>query len=190
MNSIAYEMGAVFLLAAMLMFGSAHGFIPRSLRNAGAPIVAGVLLVGFLIWRFGPDLWENARSNGSPWFASSQPAPAAPASSQPASSQPAPAGKAPAPRPAKSVAPGVTGIVIREVVPAPTELSPAEPAPPVIVAGPIADKPVAEKPIGVADAKPAPESSGSSPYDSGVKRAVESVGRFLHIGGKKAPAPQ
>jgi hypothetical protein len=185
MNSIAYEMGAVFLLAAMLMFGSAHGFIPRSLRNAGAPIVVGVLLVGFLTWRFGPDLWENARSNASPWFATSQPAPAEPSPSQPASSQPAPAGKAPAPRPAKSVAPSVTGIVIREVVPSPIELSPTEPAPPVIVAGPITDKP-----IEVADAKPAPESSGSSPYDSGVKRAVKSVGRFLHIGGKKAPAAQ
>lgn len=35
--------------------------------------------------------------------------------------------------------------------------------------------------------KAAVESSGSSPYDSGVKRAVKSVGHFLHIGRKNAP---
>jgi hypothetical protein len=173
-------MGAVFLLAAMLMFGSAHGLIPRSLRNAGAPILVGVALVGFLIWRFGPDLYTAARSNAAPWFATAEPAPVGPA----------PSGKAPAARAAKSAAPSVKGIVIREVVSAPTE--PARPAEALIAAKPIAEKPIAEKPIEVADAKPAaPESSsGSSPYDSGVKRAVKSVGHFLHIGGEKKPAAQ
>jgi hypothetical protein len=190
MNSIACEIGAVFLLAAMLMFGSAHGFIPRSLRSAGAAIVVGVVLVGFLVWRFGPDLYSNFRSTVEWGFPSFQAPPP----------EASPSGPAPAPHPAKSAAsistsvrqpdPNPTTIVIREVVPAP-----AEPTPP--AAQPIVEtlptgKPIAGKPVQDADAKPAAESSGSSPYDSGVKRAVKSVGSFLHIGGsrKKEPALQ
>jgi outer membrane biosynthesis protein TonB len=34
-------------------------------------------------------------------------------------------------------------------------------------------------------AKTAAESSGSSSYDSGVKRAIKSIGHFLHIGRRK-----
>lgn len=184
MNSIAFELGAVFLLAGMLMFGSAHGFIPRSLRNIGAPILVGVALVGFLIWRFGPDLYAAARSNAAPWFATSESATSAPAQAEAAPAGPAPSGKAPAARPVKPVTPDAKAIVIREVV------SPPETAPPAVTEKPIAEEPVAEEPIADAAQKPAPESSASSPYDSGVKRAVKSVGRFLHIGGKKEQPAQ
>src|ERR1700677_2901799 len=107
MDSIAFEMGAVFLLAGLLMFASAHGFIPRSLRNIGAPILVGVALVGFLIWRFGTDLYANARSNVGPWFATSWFATSWFATAEPAQAEaspagPAPSGKIAAPRPAKS----------------------------------------------------------------------------------------
>ncbi len=159
MNSIAYEMGAVFLLAAMLMFGSAHGFIPRSLRNTGAPILIGVALLGFLIWRFGPDLYANARSNVAPWLTTSQPPRADPASA------PAPS---PAPHPAKPSAPRVEGIVIREVVSPPAEAAPA------LVE--------ASKPV---------DTLAQEPHnDRGVKRAVKSVGHFLHIGRHKEQPQQ
>jgi hypothetical protein len=181
MNSIAFELGAVFLLAGMLMFGSAHGFIPRSLRNIGAPILIGVALVGFLIWRFGPDLYATARSNAAPWFATSEFA----------TSEPVQAEEAPATHPAKPVTPDAKAIVIREVV------SPAEAAPPPArgvteksAEKPIAQEPIAAKPVDEAAQKPTPESSANSPYDSGVKRAVKSVGRFLHIGGKKEQPAQ
>jgi hypothetical protein len=154
------------------MFGSAHGLIPRSVRNIGAPILIGVALVGFLIWRFGPDLYSNMRSNAAPWFATS-----APASNGQSPARPAPAA-APAPHQSKPAAPAVQGIVIREVVSAPAP----EPAPTVIVAVPVED----------AASKPAEQSSSDgSAYDSGVKRAAKSVGRLLHIGGKKKDqAPQ
>jgi hypothetical protein len=179
MTSIAFEMGAVFLLAGMLMFGSAHGLIPRSVRNIGAPILVCIALFGFLMWRFGADLMANARANAAPWFATS-------ASSQPAPAQPAPASPSHA---AKVAPPAVKGIVIREVVSAPAEPGPAAVQP--VAAKAIPDMPTPKIPIEEADAKPAPQSSGNSPYDSGVKRAVTSVGHFLHIGGKKqSQAPQ
>lgn len=88
--------------------------------------------------------------------------------------------------------------MIHEVVPARTQPAPAAEALVVekpaeetpIEERPIPEKPAAAKPIEVVAVKPAVESSGSSPYDSGVKRAVKSVGRFLHIGGKKEQPSQ
>ncbi|HEY1755946.1 MAG TPA: hypothetical protein VGG72_11155 [Bryobacteraceae bacterium] len=186
MTSIAFEMGAVFMLAGMLMFGSAHGLIPRSVRNIGAPILICIALFGFMLWRFGGDLMANARANAAPWFATSAPATSSPAtsgsatagSSQPALSLP---NQASTPFPArKPAAPAVERIVIREVVAAPAESAPPAPAL------------VAEKAVEGAEGKVSPEAAGSSPYDSGVKKAVKSVGHFLHIGGKKkdqAPQP-
>jgi hypothetical protein len=186
-STLAYEIGAVFLFAAMLMFGSAHGFIPRSLRNIGAPIIIGVALVGFVIWRFGPDLYANARSTAAPWFATPEPATPAPASSEAlptptAATDPVKSATAKA-HVANQAHPAANGIVIRDVVPVP-----AEPARPIIAAPPIAETPAAGK---VAEAAPEADATGSSPYDSGAKRAVKSIGHFLHIGGKKKePDPQ
>ncbi|HLH37874.1 MAG TPA: hypothetical protein VKX39_01900 [Bryobacteraceae bacterium] len=42
MTSFSFEIGAIFLLAAMLMYGTVSGFLPRAL-HAGrtAPIVIG-----------------------------------------------------------------------------------------------------------------------------------------------------
>lgn len=184
-------MGAVFLLAAMLMFGSAHGFIPRSLRNAGAPIAVGVLLVVFLIWRFGPDLSSNFPSTVEWAFPTSQPPSAEP--SQAARPSPAAGPSQAASSPAKSAPASVKTIVIHEVAPARTQPAPAAEAlvaPKPVEEKPVEEKPIAVKPTEVAEAKPTVESSGSSPYDSGVKRAVKSVGRFLHIGGKKEQPAQ
>jgi hypothetical protein len=172
-NSIAYELGAVFLLAAMLIFGSVHGFIPRSLRNAGVPVIVCVALFGFLIWRFGPDLWANARLNAAPWLANSSASPASPAVEVPA----------PPPLPAKPPVPSVKGIVIRDVL-TPPEIPPVPEVPRRIVVAPF------EKPAEDADEKAAAEVAGSSPKDHGVKKAVKSVGRFLHIGGKKEQPAQ
>jgi hypothetical protein len=174
-NSIAYELGAVFLLAAMLIFGSAHGFIPRSLRNAGVPVIVGVALLGFLIWRFGPEMWSTARSNAAPWLATS---PASPAEEVPS----------PPPLPAKPPVPSLKGVAIRDVRPPEIPRLPEIPAVPEvprrIVVAP------AEKPAEDADEKAVPEVSSSAPKDHGVKKAVKSVGRFLHIGGKKEQPAQ
>jgi hypothetical protein len=176
-STLAFEIGAVFLFAAMLMFGSAHGFIPRSMRSVGAPILVGVVLVGFLMWRFGPDLYANMRSTAAPWFASesatSEASPAKTSETGNASARAPVKSAAPKAHAAKQAYPAANKVVIRDVVTAP-EVHPAvEPAQ------------LAAAPAPVADA------SDTSPYDSGVKRAVKSVGHFLHIGAKrKEPAAQ
>jgi hypothetical protein len=150
----------------MLMFGSAHGLIPRGLRNAGAPICVGVALLGFLIWHFWPDLYANARSIRAlaPNFVTSRPAPAA---------------ATPAARPARSSAPHSRAaklpeakwktIIVDDSVPALTEPVPA----------PLAT------PAQSADTTPSAESSGSAPHHNGAKRAIKSIGHFLHIGPRK-----
>ena len=56
-STLAYEIGALFLLAALLMYGTVGGFIPRSLSTgSGLPILLGVVVLAFAIYRFGPDL--------------------------------------------------------------------------------------------------------------------------------------
>jgi hypothetical protein len=180
MDSIAFEMGAVFLLAGMLMFGSAHGFIPRSLRNLGAPILVVGALIGFLVWRFGADMSANAHATIRSISGSSSTSSGAPPG------ETVTGGKATTPNPEKSAIarqkyPSSNGIVIRDARPSETQ-----PVPP-------PDNAVAEHGAGEPAAKPAPDSTDStvsSPYDSGAKRAVKSVGRFLHIGGKKQTSPQ
>jgi hypothetical protein len=163
---LAYQIGGVFLLAALLMFGSAHGLIPRSLRDAGVPACVGVALLGFLIWRFGPDLYANVRAIGAlaPSLTTSRRAPAAPT---------------PAVRPKRSAAPHPSvakqpevkwkTIIVDDSVPAATEPVPA----------PIGS------PAESADLTPSAESSGSAAHDGRAKRALKSVGHFLHIGRKK-----
>jgi hypothetical protein len=181
MDSIAFEMGAVFLLAGMLMFGTAHGFIPRSLRNIGAPILVVGALIGFLVWRFGADMSAHARetirSISGSGSTSSSDTPVA------SSGEPPVRGKAATPNPviSKQKYPSSNGIVIRDA--GPTEIQRIPPA----------DSPVAEQSAHAPQAKQVPDStdsSGSSPYDSGVKRAFVNVEHALHIGGKKQTSPQ
>ena len=197
-STFAYEIGAVFLLAALLMYGTVSGLIPRTLRaGKPAPIFFGIALLGFAIYRYGPDLYAGWLSIGAvaPSLTSSRPTPAQPT---------------PAPRPVKSSASKANtqrqpnsdwkAIVLNDSVPAET-------------ASPVG------KPIEDADAKPAMESSApteradttpaaassaltgetgrtaaesccNSPYDSGAKRAIKSIGHFLHIGPRKEQAPQ
>jgi hypothetical protein len=166
---LAYQIGGVFLLAAMLMFGSAHGLIPRGLTNAGVPICVGAALLGFLIWHFWPELYANARSIGTlaPSLTTSRPAPAAPA---------------PAARPKRSPAPHPTVAKQPEVKWKTTIVDDSVPAAAEPVSTPIGS------PAESVDTTPAAESSGSAPHDGGAKRAIKSIGHFLHIGRKKKDA--
>jgi len=198
-STFAYEIGAVFLLAALLMYGTVSGLVPRALKaGKPGPIVLGVALLGFVIYRYGPDLYAGWLSIGSvaPSLTSSRPTPAEPT---------------PAPRPVKSAASRANtqrqsnsswkAIVLNDSVP-------AEPAP--LVGKPIEDvdaKPALESsaPTEHADTTPAAASYSAtgdtgrkaaeksccnSPYDSGAKRAIKSIGHFLHIGPRKEQAPQ
>ncbi len=172
-STLAYEIGAVFLLAALLMYGTANGLVPRSLRVGKTfPVLLAAGVLAFAIYRFGPDLYAD-------WLSATAVAPGVPAI------RPTPAGRTPAPGPAKSGAAPVRAAkqpdtnrktIIVESVPAP-----ADPA-----ATPV-DKPAenAADAKTVTDTKTAAKSSDSSPYDSGVKRAIKSVGRFLHVERRK-----
>jgi len=200
-STFAYEIGAVFLLAALLMYGTVSGLIPRAFRaGKPAPIFFGIALLGFAIYRFGPDLYAGWLSIGAvaPSLTSSRPTPAE-ATPAPHPVRPA-ASKANAQRQPNS---GWKTIVLNDSVPAPTE-----PAPPVGKAIEDTDaKPAAESPTLTerADTTPAAESSAltgqtgrkaagesccNSPYDSGAKRAIKSIGHFLHIGQRKEQNPQ
>jgi hypothetical protein len=174
-STLAYEIGAVFLLAALLMYGTANGFVPRSLRVGKTfPILLAAGALAFAIYRLGPDLYAG-------WLSAVAMAPSlTPSRTTTAAPMPATApakSTAPPPRASKQPAANSKTLVIVESVPAtgdpaaPPSGTPAQDA--------------AAKTTAATDSKPAAKSSDSSPYDSGVKRAVKSVGRFLHVGRKK-----
>lgn len=126
--TLALEIGAVFLFAALLMHLSSRGFMPEILKHVRwLVIAAGLLIAGFTVYRWAApqiDFWPA--SSRTPAAASTAPAPA----------KVAPARIAPVPR-----------ARIREVE-SPIEIAPA-PAPPVVAAP-------AEEPA-VTEEAPAPE---------------------------------
>jgi hypothetical protein len=174
-STLAYEIGAVFLFAALLMYGTANGLVPRSLRVGKTfPILLGAAALGFAIYRLGPELYDGwlQATAGAPNLTSSRTTTAAPT---------------PAPHPAKSGAPQASPskqsethwktIVIESV--------PAAANPVATPGGKPAENPPGSKATAAAGAQTAANSSDSSPYDSGATRAIKSVGRFLHLGRKK-----
>lgn len=168
MDTIAYEIGAVFLLAALLMYGTLGGFIPRHLKGGAAfAVLAGIAALGFVVYHFAPDLYALWRPSyaGSPSLTTSRPAPVA---------------VKPVPRRAKSSPPVARAkkepdanwktTIVDGSVPAAAE--------PAVTPVPKAAEDVQTKP----DDTPKYE---SSPYDSRTKRAIKSIGHFLHIERKK-----
>lgn len=138
------------------MYGTVSGLIPRALRvGKPAPIVLGVALLGFAIYRYGPDLYAGWLSIGAvgPSLTSSRPTPAEPT---------------PAPRPVKSAASKAStqrqpnsswkAIVLNNSVPAM-----AEPAP------------LVGKSIEDADAKSAAESSAPTEHADTTPPAASTV---------------
>jgi hypothetical protein len=174
-STLAYEIGAVFLLAALLMYGTANGFVPRSLRVGKTfPILLAAAALVFAIYRLGPDLYED-------WRSASAAAPGV------TTAQPAPAERTPASGPTTSGAPPARAttqantnwktIVIESV--------PAAADPATTPGGKPAENAADTKIATATGIQPAAKSSAGSPYDSGVKRAVKSVARFLHVERKK-----
>src|SRR5579885_1050034 len=78
MTSISFEVGAVFLLAAMLLYGSLSGFLPRALHaGKAAPIGIGCCLLAYALYRTVPELpnlWRDADSRPAPPISSPPPA--------------------------------------------------------------------------------------------------------------------
>jgi hypothetical protein len=168
-TTFSYEIGGMFLLAALLMFGTLSGVIPSSFQAGKLiPIILGVLVLGFGIVHFGPNLaarWRstfaNARSIASP----RQPPAAAVHPTAPATSHA---------KSTKQPAPHWKTIVVGDSFAAPIQATPnAAQAPPASASPEVPEQ--------------ARVTSSDSPPDHGIKRAVKSVGRFLHINrGNKA----
>src|SRR6266516_2211895 len=92
---LAFGIGAIFLLVALLMFGTMSGFISRIFRaGKPAPVFVGSALLLLAGYRFWPDVYAGWRSIASA-------APALPTSRHPPIATP----PAPASHPAMSTAP-------------------------------------------------------------------------------------
>jgi hypothetical protein len=165
MNSqLAYEIGAVFLLAALLMFGSMQGLSGRFKLGGGTMVALGLALVAFGLYHY----WDQILALAAPSDSAARvSAPAASASTS------APAKGAPAKhRPTRTPEPIEKTIVVEEV---PTERAVAPPSK-------TEDKtPAAEKP----EMQYAPDPCEKSPYESKARRAWKSMGCGLHIIRKK-----
>lgn len=152
MQLFSYQIAGIFLLAALLMYGTIGGFAPRLLRDSRTLLmVAGAILVVFGLWKLSPQLSFDFLKSDSPVPAVSAPRPAA--------TVPTPRRLAPKPESHRARV-----VVIQEVprdpLPRPTD-EPAESS-------------------GAIDVQ-RQERSGPDPYESGVKRGAKAVGRFLHV---------
>ena len=152
---LAYQVGGVFLLCALLMFGTVNGFGGR-LRIGTSPLLAivGALLL-FLLYDYRADIETMWPSFNTPEQVAEpviQQAPAAAVVHTKSHS-------------AKPHQPEPWRGVVTEVEP--------EPAP--VVTAPAVEPPAAPDPTNYLGPHE------NSPYDSKTKRAVRSVGRFLHI---------
>jgi hypothetical protein len=166
MNSqLAYEIGAVFFLAALLMFGSLPGLSRRFRLGGGAMVALGVALALFGVYHYWDQILALAAPTDSAEHVS---APAAPSStSAPAKSAPANHRSTRAPEPIEKI------IVVEQV-----------PAERVIVQAP--DKlPAVEKPETETPPQSEPDPCEKSPYESKARRAMKSMGCGLHILRKK-----
>jgi hypothetical protein len=155
-STIAFEIGGVFLLAALLIYGTMGGFLPR-VFHAGKPagLAIFVLAIAGAVYYFSPEIlsaWRDFTASSLP----SSPPKATPSLSDVPKVHPI------KPRPAPQAR--------TTVVEAPPEAQPV-PAP----VSPVAIAPAPDPPA------PRAEASGDSPYDSGIKRGIKRVGRFLHL---------
>lgn len=172
---LAYQIGGIFLLCAMLMWGTMGGFMPRALR-VGKPASLFILcaLLAFALYRFGPDMLAMLPSATS---LAPDVTPSRPAGAQTA--VPPPQRRISSPSPQREPAAKWKAPVI----------SPSEP---VAVSSPPAQTVAPERaepaPAVIPPSQPEPQkwdSSDSSPYDSKTKRAIKAAGRFLHITKRK-----
>ena len=155
-SAFAFEIGAIFLLVAMLMYGTMSGFVPRLFQDGKlVVIILCVALLGFAAYKFLPDLYRRAF-----------PEPGGALISQP------PPQPVPAPLHRQSRKQPETGwktTVLDDSIPQGSNPEP-EPAAPL-------------EPAREVKADPQPDESPKN--GNRVKRAAKSVGRFLHIHPEK-----
>jgi hypothetical protein len=150
----AYQIGGVFLLMALFMYGtSVSGFFPK-LSGHGKTVALVIAMVALAVMgiRYAPQALEQAHA----WIGTPEAKPAAPA---PAA---AIAAKPKVPRAPRAAA-----------------------APPEKIIIPPDDSPQIERVI--VEPAPADKQTDTNPYDSKLKHAAKSVGRFLHVAPRKDP---
>jgi hypothetical protein len=159
---LAYEIGAVFLLAALLMFGSVRGFSGRFRLGGGAMVALGLALAVFGLYHY----WDQILALAAPSDSAARVS--APATS---ASTSAPAkGAAAKHRSTRAIESGpIEKIIVVEEVPAERVIVPPSK---------VEDKlPAAEKP----ETQSAPDPCEKSPYESKARRVLKSVGCGMHI---------
>jgi hypothetical protein len=169
MNSqLAYEIGAVFLLAALLMFGTAQGFTGRFRLGSGAMVVLAVATAAFGVYHY----WDQILALVAPTDAAAHvSAPVTPASTSPPAESAA--AKHHSIRTPES-APTEKIIVVEEVLGERVNIPPASNVP----HSKVEDRtPEADKP----EAQSAPDPCEKSPYEGKARRALKSMGCGLHI---------
>lgn len=186
MNSIAYDIGGVFLLAAIAMiYGRVRGLLPRGLRTGAIPAVIGIGVLGLAAYQFWPNLSAALWSLGG--AGNNRPA----SGSSSTSATPGAKSAAHAAIPEKPAATHWKTIIVDDSVPQPPEpaavtATPAEPEPVRGAAPAHADDGTSpatfSSPASKASARDssAGNPSESSPYDSKTKRGIKAIGRFLH----------
>jgi hypothetical protein len=150
----AYQIGGVFLLMALFMYGtSVSGFFPK-LTGHGKTVALVIAMVALAVMaiHYAPPALEQAHA----WMERPE---AKPAASAPAA---AIAAKPKLTRPPKAAA-----------------------APPKKIIIPPDDSPQIERVI--VEPAPADTHADTNPYDSKLKHAAKSVGRFLQVAPRKHP---
>jgi hypothetical protein len=186
-DTLAYQIGAVFFLAALCMAWTlTRDLFPRGVLKTVklSMLVAAALLVGFVVYRRLPDIssvfdFASSRSTETP----AQGAPASAVTIKQSDAQP-PATKIRKAQIIRQAAPAL------DAAPEPQETIPAA-DPPSAVSQPQTD--ASSPPSSIGETSASVQSWRATPVqESGnrVQRAIKSVGHFLHIGHEKyQPGP-
>lgn len=168
-TTLAFGIGAIFMLAGLLMLGTKTELLPRMFQAGKAgPLILGALLMVFAICRYGWEMWDQLEIV----WASVAGADSGGMTARP-QAEAAPLAKQSSPR---HPSPQLRARVTNAGPAAPVSGSEEAPMEVITVAAPV-------EPAGP-DAAPGSNASADDAYDSGLKRAVKHVGRFLHISKK------
>ncbi len=179
-STLAYEIGGVFLLAALFMYGTmVRGFIPDIFKNAKlAGLVVGIVALGLIAYQWFPEVSFALRSAFMPSTVTPQ------ASALPVPAEPAPVRR----QVTKQVQPAPRAVIADgpSHPPMPATIQPADSA--TLVSRDVrADTPEVTHAAAI---KSDPEHTSEPSSENRAKRVVKSVGHFLHIGREKHDTDQ
>src|SRR5580692_2968490 len=98
---LAYQIGGIFLLAALFMLGTMTGLVPKLFRGNATGILGGMVALGFVLYFYGPDILAWWRSSPQPQpqaVSKTAPAVVAHSAARPRAPQPSEPPKLPEPK--------------------------------------------------------------------------------------------